>query len=85
MRMQWIVKDFISRVNGIGDNYYFVYFLELCGLINATSDSEQLSFHRCDIDYMMNGFHNGAIPAMEVCGWCGYSIFDTYICNNKSY
>jgi len=55
-------------VNGIGDNYYFVYPLELCGLINATSDSEQLSFHRCDIDYMMNGFHNGAIPAMEVCG-----------------
>ena len=30
MRMQWIVKDFISRVNGISDDYYFVYPLELC-------------------------------------------------------
>jgi len=66
MRIQWIVKNFISRVNGISDDYYFVYPLKLCGLIDATSDSEQLSFYRCNIDCIMNGFHDRAILAMDV-------------------
>ena len=40
IRIWWIVKDFLSGVNGISDNYYFVYPLELCGLIDATPDGE---------------------------------------------
>ena len=53
-------------MNEIGDNYYFVYPLKLCDLIDATPDGEQLSFHRYDIDCMINGFHDGVIPAIDV-------------------
>ena len=33
-------------------------------MINATPDGKQLSFHRHDINCMINSFHDGAVPVI---------------------
>ena len=65
-RMQYIIKNFSSRMNGVCDNYDFPDALKIGGLIYVTSYSEQFSFSSCDINHMMDYFDDLFVMHMDM-------------------
>ena len=55
-RIQHIIENFSSRMNGVCDNYNFPDALKIGGLIYATSYSKQFGFSSHDINCVMNHF-----------------------------
>ena len=41
-------------MDGIDDNNNFEYVVEICSLVDATSDSKKFCFSACDVNYIIN-------------------------------
>ena len=65
-RMQSIIKNFPSRMNGIHDNYDFSDTLKIGSLIYATSYSKQFSFSSYNINCVMNHFDDLFVMNMDM-------------------
>ena len=55
-RMRCRIKDLLSYMDGVSDDYNFGNALLGRGLVNVTSDSKQLCFCTSDKSHMMNSF-----------------------------
>ena len=69
-------------MDGIGDNDDFWYIFFNVGLVNATSNSEQLCLHTCDERCMMNCFDKRSIGWVYVRYRCSNVVLDASICYN---
>ena len=79
----WRVKNIFDDVNWICNNNDFWNIVVICGLIDTTSGSKQLSLCACDINCMIKSFCNRSV--VDVCVWYRYYdvVSNTSIYNNK--
>ena len=72
-------------MDGVGEDYDFGNIFLEQGLVNATSDSKQLSFWTSDKSHMMQCFDKRVIQYVCMRNRCGNIVFDASIHCNDSY
>jgi len=78
------VEDESCCMNRVSDDDDFQYFWKIGSLIDTTSNGEELSFSRCDVNYMMNHLDNGFVTDMNMSGGNGNIILDACIQDDES-
>ena len=85
--MIWIkeqIKYSSCSMYGISHNDNIFSVLDLNSLINFTSDQKQFSFHRSDINCIVNRFGYDILTGVNVQYWNGNILFDAGIWDNKN-
>jgi len=85
VRLIWVwfaIEDFLCSMDGIGDNNDFWHVFFNVGLVDATSNSEQLCLYTCDKHYVMNCFDKRSIGWVYVRYRCSNVILNASICYN---
>ena len=78
----WWIEDSFSSMDGICDDNNSIDIVQIGGLINITSNGEELSLSCCDINSMMDYLDNWTVIDMDICYWGSNLVFDTCIWYN---
>ena len=77
--MNWRVKDFFYNVKGVSDDNNLWDVRDFNGLVDAISDSNKFSFHRWNIDCMIDSFNNIFVADINMSNRCNNIMFDASI------
>ena len=78
------VEDKSCCINRVSDDNDFQYSQKIGSLIDTTSDGEELSFSRCDVNYMMNYLDNGFVTDINISDGSNNIILDACIQDDKN-
>ena len=71
-------------MNQVYDNNYLENFLNICSLIDTTSNGKKFSFNASNVHYIVQSFDNQFVIDMNVYNRSSYIVFNTSISDDKS-
>ena len=81
--VRFVIKDFPSCVDGVGDNDDFGNVLNTACLVNATSNGKKLSFYTNDEDSIVNCLDHWLVEGMDMGNGGGDVILDAHVSYNN--
>ena len=85
IQVGFVIKNFPSYMDGVGDNDDFGNILFATCLVNAASNGEELSFCTSNKGHVVNCLNQWMIISMNIGDGDGNVILDTRISYNNCY
>ena len=81
--VRFVIKDFPSCMDGVGDNNDFGNVLRAACLVNTASNGKKLSFYTSDKGSVVNCLDHWLVEGMDMGNRSGNVVLDTCVSYNN--